>query len=108
MRNAAEESILHSSAGLENTRIDASEIYTMADAAFDALDILLGEDDWFSGTSEPDLFDAGVFAYTGLILDERRMMGWKDNRLSETLRVRRSLVRHAERITERWYSTGQP
>ncbi|KAJ6120722.1 hypothetical protein N7523_005002 [Penicillium sp. IBT 18751x] len=78
--------------------IDAADLEGDAKSAFEALSALLGEDDHFFGRSKPGLFDASVFAYTHLILDEG--MGWKQNRLAQLLRENPNLVQHRERLLQ--------
>ena len=72
-----------------------------AEDAFDALETLLGEDEWFFRQQRPTLFDASVFAYTHLILDEN--MEWKDNKLGGQLGKRENLVQHRNRVLEMYY-----
>ena len=81
--------------------LDVDELLGEADNAFEALDILLKDDVWFFGAKNPGLFDAGVFAYTHLILD--RGLGWRDERLMEVLMSREGLVRHRERIVSGYF-----
>jgi metaxin len=81
--------------------IDANDLYSEADKAFEALSSLLGNDDWFFGETHPTLFDASVFAYTQLLLDER--MQWTDGKLPAALRRRGNLVEHRERVLARYF-----
>ena len=81
--------------------IDAADLYSEADKAFEALSTLLGEDDWFFGNEKPALFDASVFAYTHLLLDKN--LGWKEEKLCRALRQRENLVRHRQRLLVRYY-----
>lgn len=81
--------------------IDVDDLYREADKAFEALSLLLGEDDWFFGNGMPAMFDASVFAYTQLLLDDE--MGWKEKKLCRALRRRENLVRHRERLLVRYY-----
>lgn len=76
--------------------IDVADLEGDAGSAFEALSSLLGEDEHFFGRPKPGLFDASVFAYTHLILDES--MGWKQNRLAQLLREHSNLVQHRERL----------
>jgi metaxin len=76
--------------------VDVADLEADAANAFQALSALLGEDDHFFGRPNPGLFDASVFAYTHLILDEG--MGWKRNRLAQLLREHTNLVQHRERL----------
>ncbi|PLB35020.1 putative mitochondrial outer membrane protein (Sam35) [Aspergillus candidus] len=76
--------------------IDASALEAGAGEALEALATLLGDDQHFFGRPHPGLFDASVFAYTHLILDER--MGWKRNRLGQLLQQHENLVQHRERL----------
>lgn len=76
--------------------IDVADLEGDADSAFEALSSLLGQDEHFFGRPNPGLFDASVFAYTHLILDES--MGWKQNRLAQLLSAHSNLVQHRERL----------
>lgn len=81
--------------------IDTDDLYSEADKAFESLSVLLGENDWFFGNETPALFDASVFAYTQLLLDEG--LGWKEKKLCMALRRRENLVRHRERLLVRYF-----
>jgi len=81
--------------------VRAEDILKEAGEAFAALETLLGEEDWFFGSKVPGLFDASVFAYTHLLLDEG--MGWRFNSLAEKLAGFHNLVGHRNRILERYY-----
>ena len=83
--------------------IDAKALIREADEAFAALETLLGHNDWFFGNKEPGLFDAAVFAYTHLLLDEGLGQGWKDNTLSLTVSSREKLVSHRERLLDMYF-----
>ncbi|KAJ5578300.1 uncharacterized protein N7459_007264 [Penicillium hispanicum] len=76
--------------------IDVADLEGDACGAFEALSSLLGEDEHFFGRPNPGLFDATVFAYTHLILDEG--IGWKQNRLAQLLKAHPNLVQHRERL----------
>lgn len=82
--------------------IDPGDLYSEADKAFEALSLLLGEDEWFFGSESPTLFDASVFAYTQLLLDERLV--WAEGKLSAVVRRRGNLVRHRGRVVGRYYA----
>ena len=65
--------------------------------ALSALSTLLGSSRWFLAAEErPGLFDASVFAYTHLLLDDE--MGWRSNELGDVLRSLPNLVEHRDRI----------
>jgi metaxin len=107
LHKAAEAELLHHS-----SVIDVNDLYTEAEMAFEALSILLGDDEWFFATGNdekgkgravggPTIFDAEVFAYTHLLLDER--MGWREKRLVEALRKWENLVMHRERVLSKYY-----
>ncbi|KAL3422464.1 hypothetical protein PVAG01_06620 [Phlyctema vagabunda] len=81
--------------------IDADDLYSEADKAFEALSTLLGEDAWFFGGNKPALFDASVFAYTQLLLDES--LGWEEKKLCRALRQRDNLVQHRERLLVKYF-----
>ncbi|KAI8175559.1 Metaxin-1 [Colletotrichum sp. SAR 10_75] len=81
--------------------VDPSRIYADARDAFEALATLLDESGsggtgWFVGAEEPTLFDASVFAYTNLLLDEQ--FGWVDCRLVELVKEFPALVKHRKRL----------
>jgi metaxin len=82
--------------------IKEDEIYEDAERAFEALSSLLGDDKNFFGNDRPTLFDASVFAYTHLLLDNS--FGWRNRRLSEGLRRGRNLVRHRQRLLDEYFS----
>ncbi|KAG9232298.1 hypothetical protein BJ875DRAFT_443305 [Amylocarpus encephaloides] len=81
--------------------IDIDDLYSEADKAFEALSILLGDDPWFFGSDEPTLYDASVFGYTQLLLDDG--MGWEEKKLCRALRRRTNLVQHRERLLVRYF-----
>lgn len=83
--------------------IDASTIYGEATEAFEALDTLLGEDTWFFAADVPGLFDASIFSYTHLLLDENLGMGWTDNTLRTVVQGKHSLVMHRDNVVERYF-----
>jgi metaxin len=62
---------------------------------------VLGEDDWFFANDKPGLFDASVFAYTQLLLDDG--MGWKEKKLCRALSSRGNLVQHRQRLLVRYF-----
>ena len=72
-----------------------------AEEGIDALATLLGQDEWFFASQRPTIFDASVFAYTHLILDES--IDWRDNKLGDQLRHRDNLVQHRNRILEMYF-----
>ncbi|KAF9882118.1 hypothetical protein CkaCkLH20_00154 [Colletotrichum karsti] len=102
VRSAAEAEVLKAT---RTAVVDPARVYADARAAFEALAVLLEEEKgagrWFFGCDEPTLFDASVFAYTHLLLDET--FGWVDRRLSEVLREFPALVRHRERLLARCF-----
>lgn len=81
--------------------IDADAIRAEANEAFDALETLLGADEWFFGAKRPGLMDAAVFAYT-FLCGEGSGLEWRENVLGDMLRKREGLVRHRARILEGW------
>ena len=82
--------------------IDAEALYRDYDKALEALSELLGDDEFFFGERRPGLFDAIVFAYTHIFLDEG--LDWKQTRLRQALEQFGNLVEHRERIVEGWFS----
>lgn len=93
LRLAAEKELLKFT-----TVINDETLYNQAEEAFAALETLLGKDDWFFGASRPGLFDASVFAYTHLLLDDSLGKGWVDTRLRDALMSRKRLIAHRDRI----------
>jgi metaxin len=98
LRIAAEKELLKFS-----TVITAETLYNQAEEAFAALEMLLGKDDWFFGASKPGLFDASVFAYTHLLLDDNLGKGWLDTRLRDALMSRKRLILHRNRIASTYF-----
>lgn len=99
LQSAAEKELLKFS-----STTSAETLYNQAEEAFGALDTLLGKDKWFFGASGPGLFDASVFAYTHLLLDENLGKGWADTRLRDTLMSRHRLITHRDRILAKYFS----
>ncbi|KAL6863897.1 hypothetical protein J3F83DRAFT_174360 [Trichoderma novae-zelandiae] len=89
---------------LKTTRCPSSvsppQLLAGAADALRALSALLADADWFFGRPGPGLFDAEVFAYTWLILDEA--FGWADEcSLAPCLAKFENLVSHRRRLYER-------
>ncbi|KAL4770261.1 hypothetical protein BDW60DRAFT_192819 [Aspergillus nidulans var. acristatus] len=93
LQQAARDELLKSS-----SYIDAGALEAEAAEAFESLSTLLGDKDYFFERPNPGLFDASVFAYTHLILDQK--MGWKYNRLQQLLSQYKNLVQHRARLLE--------
>lgn len=100
LRLAAEKELLKHSA-----IVNAETLYSQAEEAFTALESLLGDDTWFFGAERPGLFDANVFAYTHLLLDDGLGKGWLDTRLRDTLILRHRLVAHRNTILEKYFAS---
>ncbi|CAK4032228.1 Hypothetical predicted protein [Lecanosticta acicola] len=98
LRSAAEAELIKSAG---TNVVSALDLIRDAEEALHALSQLLGEGEWFFGQSRPGFFDATVFAYTHLILDDA--LGWKQNELKDALGKHANLVRHRERIREMYY-----
>jgi metaxin len=98
LRLAAEKELLKFSA-----IVNAETLYNQAEEAFAALDSLLGDDEWFFGAETPSLFDASVFAYTHLLLDDGLGKGWLDTRLRDALKPRQRLVAHRDKILSKYF-----
>ncbi|ODH17278.1 hypothetical protein ACO22_06279 [Paracoccidioides brasiliensis] len=96
LQQAARDELLKSS-----SFVDVDDLEAEAKSAFQALSTLLGEDYHFFGNLEPGLFDASVFAYTHLLLDEQ--LGWKHNPLGRYLRKCPNLVQHRQRLLEAYF-----
>ncbi|KAM5472316.1 hypothetical protein MauCBS54593_002907 [Microsporum audouinii] len=81
--------------------IDADDLLAEAKSAFCALSVVLGNDDFFFGRAKPGLFDASVFAYTHLILDQT--LGWQRNPLATYLSRHENLVQHRQRLLDTYF-----
>lgn len=102
LRAAAQEQLLRTW-----SLIDADEIYGQAEAAFSALNTLLGDNDFFSRTATPGLFDASLVAFTHLILEfgdnsdrQKDELSWKDRDLYNMLLRHDGLIQHRNRVIE--------
>jgi metaxin len=91
LQSAAREELLKT-----NVVIDAQELYAQAANAFRSLSTLLGEDKFFFGQSTPGMFDASLFAYSQIILDER--LDFRNPVLRASLRNHANLVQHRDRL----------
>ena len=76
-------------------------LYKESEKAFFALSSLLGDDVYFFHADKPGLFDASVFAYTHLLLDEA--LAWQETRLVNILKKQGNLVRHQQRILQTYF-----
>jgi len=77
--------------------VEMDEILQEGRDALRALSELLGKDEWFFGSERAELFDASVFAYTHLLLDDT--LEWGDNHLGRELKEScTNLVQHRERM----------
>ncbi|KAF1994897.1 hypothetical protein P154DRAFT_501023 [Amniculicola lignicola CBS 123094] len=85
--------------------VDAEQLYTQAEEAFAALETLLGSNKWFFAAERPGLFDASVFAYTHLLLDEGLGKGWVDTVLRDAVLESKGLVAHRERILRAYFQS---
>lgn len=81
--------------------IDSRELSLHAKKALSALSTLLGENEHFFGDSRPGLFDASVFAYTHLLLDDS--MNWQNTVLSDLLKEYANLVSHRDRLLSQYF-----
>lgn len=99
LRRAAEAELSKSS---QSTIISAADLMDEAGDALSALATLLGEDAWFFGASHATLFDASVFAYTHLLLDDQKLQ-WEENRLGKLVKEHENLLQHRERICQRYF-----
>ncbi|VUC37357.1 unnamed protein product [Clonostachys rosea] len=83
--------------GTRTPYVRTAQLYADSATAFAALETLLGNDAWFFGASSPGLFDAEVFSYTWLILDES--LAWEDGgELQKSLAGFKTLVAHRQRL----------
>jgi metaxin len=98
LRKAAREELLKTS-----NIIDEEDLFDGAEKAFETLSILLGDDETYAEDSQPGLFDASVFAYTHLLLNEQ--LKWRNTRMSESLKRFGNLVRHQQRLLGFYFQT---
>ncbi|KAJ3558864.1 hypothetical protein NPX13_g9631 [Xylaria arbuscula] len=96
LRHAAESEILKSTS---RDFINPPDLYKGANEAFQALDAVLADGEWFFGSSAPGLFDATVFSYTHLVLLDE--LPWENRRMSDILNEFPRLVDHRNRIFKR-------
>jgi metaxin len=96
LQQAARTELLRSRAYIAET-----ELYLDAADAFLALSALLGSDSNFFGADVPSLFDASVFAYTHLLMDES--MGWKNTTLADSVKKIDNLVQHRRRLMNLYF-----
>jgi len=97
LRNAAREELLKT-----YTIIDGLELFAKAEEAFQSLSTLLGKDQFFFGQTTPGLFDASLFAYTQVILDDD--LEWKTPTLKKALQRYDNLVQHRARLVRGFFS----
>lgn len=83
--------------------VDGESLYKEAEEAIAALDTLLGNNEWFFGNAGPGLFDASVFAYTHLLLDDSLGNGWSDEKLVRMVKASKALCKHRNRLLEKYY-----
>ena len=98
LREAAEKELTKTS---YSSTISEKDTMREAAKAFAAFSELLGEDQWFFGQKQPSMFDASIFAYTHLLLDED--LQWGDNELGRQLSQHQNLVAHRDRIIEQFF-----
>ena len=84
--------------------IHSEAIYRESASAFEALAALLGDEVYFFSAKKPTLFDAAVFAYTNLLLDDK--LPWRDLRMRDDLKKWQNLIRHRERILHEYFGSG--
>ncbi|KAK5151483.1 phosphatidylserine decarboxylase [Recurvomyces mirabilis] len=99
--SASAEIIKSNSSSSPSNTIDEDEIFRGAEEALAALAELLGDEQWFFDQDKPGLFDAGLYAYTELLLDND--FGWAENRLGGMLRSHAGIVKHRETIREMYF-----
>lgn len=97
LRVAAREELLKT-----NAVIDGAELYRKAEEAFQSLSTLLGDNKFFFGQTTPGLFDASLFAYTQVILDDR--LEWERPTLKLALQSHENLIQHRARLMRGFFS----
>ncbi|KAL1903149.1 hypothetical protein Sste5346_000433 [Sporothrix stenoceras] len=110
LRTAAAAEVWGSSSGAQAVTASATaQLYRDAEAALSALSTLLeGDDSYFFGSSEPSLFDAAVFSYTHLLLEDGDETGeprfrWHNRVLPDMVRAHPRLVEHRDRIVAKYW-----
>lgn len=98
LRHAAEAELVKASA---SQYLIEEDVMRETGEALDALSSLLGESQWFFGEEKPGLYDASIFAYTHLLLDEK--LSWQKNPLAEMVKGYDNLVMHQERILQMYF-----
>ena len=96
LRNAAQAELLK-----QAPTIDVEALYRESKKALDALSELLGDDRYFFDEEKPGIFDAAVFAYTNILLDDG--MQWEARRMNEDLASFKNLVGHRKRILDEYF-----
>ncbi|PTB68693.1 hypothetical protein BBK36DRAFT_1112905 [Trichoderma citrinoviride] len=118
LRDAATAEILKTTRSPAPAGISPPQLLADAADALRALSTLLADDEWFFGRPDPGLFDAEVFAYTWLVLDDG--FGWASEAeaegegghlnyhhhhpLGECLAGFDNLVSHRRRLYERCWA----
>ncbi|CAK7273289.1 hypothetical protein SEPCBS119000_005578 [Sporothrix epigloea] len=89
-----------------------AQIYRDAESALAALATVLGGDEFFFGSAEPTLFDAAVFSYTHLLLEDADdndgaapRLPWQNCVLPDMVRAHPQLVQHRDRIVAKYWTT---
>ncbi|KIW28770.1 uncharacterized protein PV07_04644 [Cladophialophora immunda] len=85
-----------------NAVIDPQQLYSQAEQAFRSLSTLLADDQFFFGQSTPGLFDASLFAYTQIILDDHH--SFETQTLNSSLKKHQNLVQHRNRLLRGFFS----
>lgn len=95
-----------------DTPAATAQIYRDAETALLALATVLGEDNYFFGSAEPTLFDAAVFSYSHLLLEdgnndsEASRFPWHNCILPNMVRSHPQLVQHRSRIVKNYWTKG--
>jgi metaxin len=98
LREAAEKELAKTS---HSSTISEEDTMREAAKALSAFSELLGEDQWFFGQEKPSMFDASIFAYTHLILDQG--LQWGENELGRQVSQHQNLVAHRDRIIKQFF-----
>lgn len=105
LKSAARDEIIRSRAF-----VDGQEILDLAAKAFESLSDLLGEEQFYSRSHRPGLFDLALFSYLHPLLaleqpgldaaggGETYLLQWHDQSLLKILQKWRNLLKHHERI----------
>ena len=98
LQSAAREELLKT-----NTVLDPQALYVHAGQAFQALSTLLADNDFFFEQTTPGMFDASLFAYSHIILDDS--LNFINPTLKLALQQHPNLIQHRDRLMHGFFSS---